>query len=259
MDIEKLKLKDQKLYSGDIEMDFALLNNDQSNPLNLDWASISTPIHPTPMIGWFQRQKTQHFDFYESVVNKFCEAFSVDSSLIRAKHRSVEGVDFSDRTGFENLSLEVDHLRKEIPSASKVFVKASQGTYGMGISVVSSGEQLLSMNRKSRNKMDIGKNKIKFTSVLLQESVESVLKYDDMPAEVSIYLVNGQPCGGFVRANSSRGTQDNLNSRGMVFRKYCISEIKQNNDFQTKEAVYAILARLSTLASCYEIKKVTNL
>ena len=100
--------------------------------------------------------------------------------------------------------------------------------------------------------MDIGKNKIKFTSALIQEGVDSILRYDDMPAEVTIYLVGGRPVGGFVRANESKAANENLNSRGMVFRKYCISEIRENNDYQCKEAVYSIIARLSTLAAANE-------
>ena len=126
----------------------------------------------------------------------------------------------------------------------------------MGISVVGSGKEIIEMNRKNRDKMNIGKNKIKFTSVIIQEGVDSMLKYDDMAAEVAIYLVGGKSVGGFVRANSSKDAQENLNSRGMVFKKYCISEIKQDNDFQAKEAVYSVIARLSTMAGAIEIKNV---
>ena len=56
----------------------------------------------------------------------------------------------------------------------------------MGISIVKNGEEVIAMNRKARNKMDVGKNKIKFTTVLLQEGIETILKYDDKPAEVRI-------------------------------------------------------------------------
>ena len=46
-------------------------------------------------------------------------------------------------------------------------------------------------------KMDVGKNNLKFTSVLIQEGVETIVKYDEAPAEVTIYLVNGRSSGGF--------------------------------------------------------------
>ena len=125
----------------------------------------------------------------------------------------------------------------------------------MGISVVSSGEEIKNMNRKIRNKMDIGKNKLKFTSVLIQEGVETVVKFDDAPAEVTIYLINGKSSGGFMRSNPLKGTQANLNAQGMVYQKLCLSDIKQDSDHKIKEVVYSIIARLSTLAASHEMKE----
>lgn len=236
--------------------DLGLLNNDQSDPINVDWRACKTPIHPTPLIGWYRRQKSEHFNYYSDVVKTFSEKYSINPELIMARFKAIENVDFSTKEGLEDIASSIDELKVGLPENSKIFVKASQGTYGMGISVVSSGKEILEMNRKNRDKMNIGKNKIKFTSVVIQEGVDSILKYDDMAAEVAIYLVGGKPVGGFVRANSQKDNQENLNSRGMVFKKYCISEIKENNDFQAKEAVYSIISRLSTMAGALEIKNV---
>ncbi|TNF25243.1 MAG: hypothetical protein EP319_16685 [Deltaproteobacteria bacterium] len=255
--ILKGKLSNEgKLVAGELSFDLGILNHDQSDPLNVDWAACQTPIHPTPLIGWYRRQKSEHFNYYCDVVKKFSEKYDINPNLLMARFRAIDGVDFSTKEGLEEIASAIDDLKKDMPQESKVFVKASQGTYGMGISVVSSGEEIISMNRKNRDKMNIGKNKIKFTSVVIQEGVDSILKYDDMAAEIAIYLVGGQPVGGFVRANSERDSQQNLNSRGMVFKKYCISEIKENNDFQAKEAVYSVISRLSTLAGSLEIQKV---
>jgi len=254
--IEDAELRDGVIYSAGTKVDLAILNNDQSNPLPVEWNDVKTPIHPTPLIGWFQRQKISHFEFYKKVADEFCNHFSIDPNLIQANFRKVENVDFSSKQGLELLGSEVDTLLETLPEGSKAFVKASQGTYGMGISVVSSGEEIINLNRKARNKMDIGKNKIKFTTLLVQEGVETVLKYDDMPAEVAIYLVDGHSVGGFMRANTEKGSNSNLNSKGMVFRKFCISEIRENQDHKVKEALYSVVARLATLASSYEIKEV---
>ena len=107
--------------------------------------------------------------------------------------------------------------------------------------------------------MDVGKNSIKFTSLLVQEGVETIIKYDDMPAEITIYLINGKSIGGFMRANRERDSLGNLNSRGMVFRKLCMGDIKDSpEDHKIKEAMYSLIARLSTLASAYEIKEVLS-
>jgi glutamate--cysteine ligase len=120
--------------------------------------------------------------------------------------------------------------------------------------VFTSGDEVRNMNRKVRNKMDVGKNNLKFTSTLVQEAVETMVYYDQAPAEVTIYLINGKSTGGFVRTNPLKGTNANLNSQGMLYKKYCISEIEENSDHQLKESVYSVIARLSTLAASYEMK-----
>lgn len=237
-------------------IDLAILNNDQSDPLEVPWSDISTPVVPTPFIGWYRRQKSEHFRNYEVVIDEFSKEFEINPDLLMARFTAIENVDFSSKNGLDDVGAAVDQLKEKIDPEAKIFVKASQGTYGMGISVVSQGSEIAEMNRKNRDKMNIGKNKIKFTSVVVQEGVESILRYDDMAAEVAIYLVSGKPTGGFVRANAQKDSKQNLNSRGMVFKKYCISEIRENNDSQSKEAVYSVIARLATMAGALEIKDV---
>lgn len=241
----------------DVLFDFEviILNNDQSIPLPIDWKTIKTPIQPSPFVGWYRRQKIHHFKHYKKVADDFAAHFGINPDLIQAQFSFVEDIDYETKEGLENLATEVDQMLAKLPPGSSVFVKASQGTYGMGISVVSSGEEIRMMNRKVRNKMDVGKNNLKFTSVLIQEGVETILKYDEAPAEVTIYLVNGKSSGGFMRTNPLKGTQANLNSQGMIYRKFCISDIKQDCDHQIKEGVYSVIARLSTLAGAFEMKE----
>lgn len=261
--IHKAQVQDGQFIPVDpqVKFDFelVLLNNDQSIPLEVKWDEIKTPVHPSPYVGWFRRQKILHFKHYQNTANKFCAHFDINPGLIQAQFSSVENVDFNTKEGLDTLGAEVDKVLKTLPEGSSVFVKASQGTYGMGISVVSSGEEIISMNRKIRNKMDVGKGNLKFTSVLIQEGVETIVKYDDAPAEVTIYLVNGRSSGGFIRTNPLKGTQANLNAQGMVYQKLCLSDIKQDCDHTIKEAVYSVIARLSTLAASYEMKELMEL
>ena len=63
--------------------------------------------------------------------------------------------------------------------------------------------------------------------------------------------------GGFMRINSEKDTLGNLNSRGMIFRKLCMSDLVSTvEDHKSKDAIYSIIARLATVASAYEIKDV---
>jgi len=254
----RASLKEGRVQYAGTVVDLVVMNNDQSNPLDLPWSDIQTPIHPSPLVGWFQRDKVRHFCHYQKVVSTFCEEFSINPDLLQAKYRSVDNINFATKDGIDSLADEAEKLFSELPEGKKVFIKGSKGTYGMGISVVSSAEEIRSMNRKTRNKMDIGKNKIKFTSALIQEGVETVIKYDNNPAEVTIYLVNGESVGGFMRSNPLKDAEGNLNSRGMLYQKYCISEIRQFSEHKVKEAVYSVIARLATLASGYEIEEVVS-
>ena len=253
----KASIQNGEILVNGQKMDMIICNNDQSNPWPIDWSTVHTTIDPTPKIGWFRRQKNTHFGYYKKVADAFCANFGINPDLIQARFIGVEDVDFEHKSGLETLGSAVDGIIKELKPGSKVFVKASQGTYGMGISVVSSGEEIINMNRKTRNKMDVGKNSIKFTSLLVQEGVETIIKYDDKPAEITIYLIDGRSIGGFMRVNGEKDDLGNLNSRGMVFRKLCMGDVVDSaEDHTTKEAMYSVIARLSTIASAYEIKEV---
>lgn len=253
---QKMSIEEKQLCSCGNKADLIILNNDQSTEFELDWNKLETPVVPTPLIGWYQRSKITHFEHYKKAAEDFCEHFSINPDLVQAKFVTANDVDFSSKQGLENLSAQVDNLLQELPKDSRVFIKGAQGTYGMGISVVSSGSEVLEMNRKARKKMDIGKSGIKFTSLIIQEGIKTVLKYEDNPAEVTIYQIGGKSVGGFMRTNTQRDEHSNLNAKGMVFKKFCISEIQDNQDFKASEALYSLLARISTLAAAYEIKNV---
>lgn len=254
--IEKLNVQDNKFYINGKPVSFVLLNHDQSSEIQVDWNTIETPVMPSPLIGWNKRQKTDHFKEYQNVVEEFSKEFSVAPHLIMAGYREVEGVDFTAKEGFEKIAAALEELKATLPEDENrnFFIKASQGTYGMGIMTARSGEEVLSINKKTRHKMNAGKNKIKFTSVIVQEGVRTILKYENLAAEIAIYLVAGNSIGGFMRVNEQKGDDSNLNSKGMVFKKFCISELKENRDDQAKEATYSIVARLSALAAGKEIK-----
>jgi glutamate--cysteine ligase len=248
----------QRIDDPAIGYDVVILNHDQSVPLSINWKTFKTKVLPSPFAGWTRRQKIRHFQYYQEIANKFCAVFGINPNLIQAKFRAVEGVDFESKEGIDKLATEVDLLLSELPQGSSVFAKASQGTYGMGISVFTSGKEVLEMNRRTRNKMDIGKNNLKFTSILIQESVETIVKVEEAPAEITMYLVNGKSMGGFMRYNPQRGTNANLNSQGMLYRKFCISDISQGTDTHIKEAVYCLLGRLSVLAASKEIQELNQ-
>ena len=243
----------QRRDNKEMNYDAVVINHDQSVPFDIDWKKFKTKVFPSPLAGWTRRQKINHFEHYQKVANLFCDQFNIEPDLIQAKFRAAHGVDFESKEGLEAMASQVDSLLAELPEGSSVFAKASQGTYGMGISVFTKGSEVLEMNRRTRNKMDVGKNNIKFTSILIQEGVETILKVEDAPAEITMYLVAGRAVGGFMRYNPQRGINANLNSQGMLYKKFCISDVCQGTDTHQKEAIYCLIARLSVLAASKEI------
>lgn len=238
--------------------DLIILNHDQSRPLSVDWSKITVPVCPSPYLGWYRRTKSDHFFFYHQVVQHFAQTFSINPHLLEAQFDVCEEIDFQSKEGLGQLEQKIDYFLSQLPTGSKVFVKANQGTYGMGISVVGAGQEILEMNRKARNKMDVGKNNLKFRSVILQESIETTIDYNGMPAEVSVYLVGGKPVGALLRANSEKGTQENLNAKGMILEKLPINHIELGTPSIRKELTYGLVARLSALASGYESLQVLS-
>ncbi|MGB0453401.1 MAG: glutamate--cysteine ligase [Bacteriovoracaceae bacterium] len=255
IDLHLTDIKDGEFTIDGKTFDLVVLNNDQSSPLNLPWPEIKTPVHPSPLMGWTKRMKHTHFLHYKEVVDEFSEKFSINPDILQAKFRMGHDINFTEKSGFEKIASEAKELWADLPSETTLFIKASQGTYGMGIMVAKNEEEILNMNKKTRHKMNAGKNALKFTSVIIQEGIETILQYENMPAEIAIYLVGGKSVGGFMRTNTKKDNISNLNSQGMVFRKFCISELKGGQDHTIKEAAYSLVARLSTLAAAKEVEE----
>ena len=92
--IDKAQLSDGLIKTSDKNFDMIILNNDQSKLIEVDWSSVKTPVMPTPMIGWFKRQKVRHFRFYKEVVDNFSKQFNIEPNLLMADFTCVDGVDF---------------------------------------------------------------------------------------------------------------------------------------------------------------------
>jgi glutamate--cysteine ligase len=132
--------------------------------------------------------------------------------------------------------------------------------------VIESIEELKKMNRRTKNKMSIGKNKSTIDHVIVQEGVPTQMTTEGYTAEPVIYIMGEELIGGFIRANTERSDMDNLNAQGMFFKKLCFKDLSDSlavkkssefpEDFPTLEAVYGAVAKLSALAAAMEIKQV---
>lgn len=259
------------LRAGTFVPDLILLNNDFSSgaPKLLD--SVRQPIVPSHHLGWFVRKKSEHFRHYNALATQFAERIGIDPWIVTIESTEVADVNFNEDQGLDRVAKAVKEVldvttsayqKRSIDRSPFAFVKNNSGTYGMGIMSVHSAEEILQINRRTKNKMSVGKNRLPIQSVIVQEGVPTSTLVDRLAAEPVIYLVGGQLVGGFLRTNSEKGDEDNLNSQGMVFKKLCMSDLRRENEEETDEEeepelelVYGSVARLSALAAGLEISE----
>jgi glutamate--cysteine ligase len=109
---------------------------------------------------------------------------------------------------------------------------------------------VLELNKKDRNKMNIIKEGITNTEVIIQEGIPTVDVVGGLTAEPMIYLVNAEPVACIYRTNSEKDRFSNLNAKGMQF--------SSDRHFEAAEnlcPIQGLVARLAALAAakeCYE-------
>ncbi len=230
---------------------------------------LKQPVLPSHILGWHSRKKSEHFRFYNQLAREFADLIAIDPWLIQVDTEEVDEVDFNEEVGTDRVAEAVERVLSRTQQAYHAhqidrrpfaFVKNNAGTYGMGIMVVHSAEELQHMNRRTKNKMSVGKGKKHIDSVVVQEGVPTATLVDRLAAEPVIYLLGDTLIGGFLRTNTERGVEDNLNSAGMVFKKLCMSDLQQGwsdadeaEPEPVLELVYGSIARISALATGMEL------
>src|SRR5262249_19612893 len=117
-----------------------------------------------------------------------------------------------------------------IDSTPYVFVKNNAGTYGMGIAYFTRGEEILTMNRKTRNKLLSSKGGGTVSEFLIQEGIVTADFYSGYPIEPVIYLGGQTPIGGFFRLNEEKDEWSSLNTKGMAFSCLCLHKLDQPHE-----------------------------
>ena len=194
--------------------------------------------------------------------------FGFDPWLISAAFHRCGVVNFDERVGIECVALGVEKVlhtvrRKYeehgIKDTPYVYVKADSGTYGMGVMTVGSGDELLEINKKTRNKMGVIKEGTPNTEVIIQEGIPTIDRAHGAVAEPMLYLVDGVPVGGAYRVNETRDAMTNLNAPGMRFigmcdEGECGDEVE--NSIETPKCnfeVFGLIGALAALAAGREV------
>ncbi len=269
--VHPLVKKSEKISTiDDFEADVIVLNNDLTDGIPEIFYDLKTPIIPSEKMGWHRRTKSHHFDIYNQLVVELAEILKIDPWLISSMHRTCDDVDFKQQKGMKCLATHVDelieNLRKKyvehgIDDEPYCYIKADNGTYGIAVWPVFSGKEVLEINKKERNKMNMLKGSIQTHKVMIQEGIKTIDKIDEKIAEPMIYLINAEVVGNLFRVNETRDEKISLNSSGANFfdlRNLEENRLKLGSEKNNITPIYSLIARLAALASSIEYSQIKN-
>ncbi|MEJ2106532.1 MAG: glutamate--cysteine ligase [Acidiferrobacteraceae bacterium] len=248
-----------------------LLNNDLSSGRPEILEGIEQPVVPPLDIGWTLRRKSDHFAHYQRVAREFAEKVEIDPWLIDPYFRKCGKIDFMKREGEDCLAKNVGALLEQVQKKYAeykidhepfVIVKAERGTYGMGIMMVRSVDEVRQLSRKQRTKMARIKEGQSVSEVIIQEGVYSFETWaqTNAVAEPVVYMIGHHVVGGFYRVHTDRGPNENLNAPGMHFEPLAFEEPCTTPDpNRSPDAnpnrfyAYGVISRLALLAAAREL------
>ena len=249
-----------KNHDHNIFADFAILNNDLTNGIPEILNNIVTPISPSTFMGWFQRTKSQHFNFYNQITHDISDILEIDPWLISSFHEKCDDINFKENIGLECLVKKVELILKKITEKYQqyqitdqpyCYIKADNGTYGMAVWSVSDPQEILEINKKERNKMNMLKGSTQTHKVMVQEGIITKDTINNNPCEPMIYMVNGQVAECLFRCNDQRNSQISLNANGASFynsQNLLLPNNLDSNNFK----IYELIAKMASLASSQE-------
>ncbi|MFK8136940.1 MAG: glutamate--cysteine ligase [Bdellovibrionales bacterium] len=253
------------IVGADFKAELVISNNDFSDDL-AEWGDrIQTPINPPRELGWHSRKKSTHFEFYNHFAKEFSEILGLSSNHFTIQTEQFQNFDISDEESRKNLAKKADIMIEEIKKqyseagiddSPSLFIKNDSGTYGLGVTHVESGEDILNWNNKVRKKMKATKGGGKIENLILQEGIPSkVLDEEGSSAEPVLYTFGCQLLGGFLRTHGKKGPRESLNSPGAVYKRLCVSDLMIDSSNSPLENVYGWISRISSFAITEEIKR----
>ena len=270
--IEPLRRDNDHLCVDGFIPDMVLLNNDLSDGIPAILQNVSQPIIPPAKLGWSQRLKSGHFQYYAEVANEFATVAGIDPWLIAPLFRYCGEIDFMQQGGLECLidnaeklfvDLRVKYDAYKISQQPFLVIKADAGTYGMAVMTVRNIDELRNMNRKQRTKMATIKGGQPVRRVIIQEGVYTFETVGDNSyvAEPVVYLWGQRVVGGFYRVHKDRTIDESLNAPGMHFEPIAFANPCNNpcvdkdpDSSENRFYTYGVIAKLSMLAAAREMR-----
>ncbi|MCD6038953.1 MAG: hypothetical protein K0S27_353 [Gammaproteobacteria bacterium] len=269
--LNKIKRQQNKIFVNEFVPDIILLNNDLSAGIPEILQDLEQPLVPPAELGWSQRLKSEHFQYYADVSQIFSHLIHIDPWFIAPLFLHCGEINFMQGEGEDCVVHQVTQLLQEIQNKYDeyqinckpfVIIKADAGTYGMAVMTVRDAKEIYSLNRKERTRMSKSKNGQPVQRVIIQEGIYTFETWGatNAVAEPVVYLWGERVVGGFYRVHKERGMDENLNTPGMHFEPLAFAETCHPPDKQAQPAAcqnrfyaYGVIARLSMLAAAREI------
>lgn len=244
--------------TGELEVDGAhpdliLLNNDLTD--GAIPGVQSTNITPPPHMGWFRRRKSHHYEMLKPYVDEMAALLSIDPWHLMPDWFVSQNKCLTEEACKIKLAEEIDEfldgLREKyatlgIDREPTVVMKNDSGTYGLGIMMLTAGEQILNLSNRKANKLRYAKGGAEVENFLIQEGIPTALATETGETlEPVVYLVDGEAASWFYRINAKKSDMDNLNSPSARFENY---EDAENPHIREAHGWHALVAELSMLA-----------
>ena len=262
--LERLQRKNNQLFVHAFSPDFILLNNDLSGGVPEILQGKTQTLYPPAELGWHQRLKSSHFQYYDKVTEDFSALLEIDPWWITPLFRFCGDIDFMQQSGLHCLKEHVHGLFTTIQKKYDeygikkrpfVVVKADAGTYGMAVMTIRDSAEWEHLNREQRKRMAFTKGGQPVTRVIVQEGVYTfeTIGEDQAVAEPVVYLWGDCVSGGFYRIHETKGVDENLNAPGAHFQPLSFTQSCQEPEQSKLLYAYGVVARLSMLAAAREI------
>jgi len=243
---------DELLIDG-ASPDLILLNNDLTNG---NIPGVASPnVTPPPHMGWFRRRKSQHYEALRPYVVEMADLLNIDPWHLMPDWIVSENKCLTEENCKQRLAVEIDEFLDQIRQRytalgidrePTVVMKNDSGTYGLGVMVLTSGDQILNLSNRKANRLRYAKGGAAVENFLIQEGIPTALMTEEEePLEPVVYLVDGEAASWFYRINGKKSDMENLNSPSARFENYADTA---NPYAAEAHGWHALVAELSMLA-----------
>lgn len=197
---------------------------------------LSVPLSHPRGLGWDQRTKETFFALYNPLAEAAARAQGLDPWSLMVETETVSISSLEDAESLRKLGTVIDAMTARIGEQYRargiadvpfVAVKSVAGTFGRGVLMLTSAEELEALPLKVRRNLAAASPQARPgqpLAMLVQEGIYTRDLVRGCPSEPVLYALGGALVGGFYRSHCGKDPATNLNSPGMVFAAMCAAD-----------------------------------